>query len=361
MAKKKLGYVYLEWTCPNCGTKNPGPQKTCLECGAPQPKDVQFEQAAHEELITDDKEIAHAKAGADIHCAFCGARNPADAQTCVQCGADLSEGAARESGRVVGAHRDGPIGTIPCPTCGAPNPATARKCSQCGASMAQPKPREKSPTPLKAPSKGGCGKVVLFVGAIILLLAIIFLVLSNRSTGVPGMVKSVSWTRSIAIEEMGPVSHDDWIDEIPSDAIIGDCTSKMHHSQDEPDPNAFYKEVCGTPYTVDTGSGHGEVVQDCEYEIYIDWCEYTIEEWQTVDTIILSGNDLNQRWPDIQLESEQQEGEREESYEIVFDTDKKVYTYTSDDTAEFAQCEIGSSWMLNVNAFDKVIAIEPAR
>ncbi len=39
-----------------------------------------------------------ASAGADIHCGFCGTRNPATATICSQCGADLKEGKARQAG-----------------------------------------------------------------------------------------------------------------------------------------------------------------------------------------------------------------------------------------------------------------------
>ena len=46
MTKKELGYVEMQWTCPNCGTINPGISRTCQQCGAAQPEDVQFEQAA---------------------------------------------------------------------------------------------------------------------------------------------------------------------------------------------------------------------------------------------------------------------------------------------------------------------------
>ena len=108
MTKKTLGYVHLEWACPNCQRKNPGPQKFCNGCGAPQPEDVEFIQAAEEKLITDEAEIARAKAGPDVHCPYCGARNPGDAEFCGGCGGNLAEAAARESGRVVGSHRDKP-------------------------------------------------------------------------------------------------------------------------------------------------------------------------------------------------------------------------------------------------------------
>ena len=49
MARKELGHIELQWTCPNCNGINPGPEKHCLNCGAPQPEDVEFEQADHQE------------------------------------------------------------------------------------------------------------------------------------------------------------------------------------------------------------------------------------------------------------------------------------------------------------------------
>jgi len=358
MSKETLGYVRLEWTCPNCGAKNPGPQKLCAGCGAPQPEDVQFEQAAHEELITDEAEIARAKAGPDVHCAYCGARNPAGAEICTQCGAELTEAVARASGRVLGAHRTGPVKQVPCPSCGAQQPATALKCSQCGASMAQPKPAPRKTAPAKRSRARWVGGVISAVMLLACLGAILFFILSTRTQDVVGSVQAVSWTRSIAIEELGPVTAQGWRDEIPAGAVLGTCTQKVHHTQSDPAPNA--EEVCGTPYTVDTGSGYGEVVQDCEYRVYAEWCQYTTEEWQVVDQATLRGDDLNPRWPNLQLNANQRQGEREERYKIIFNADGKQYTYITHDAAEFARCQIGSQWVLKVNTFNAVTSIEPA-
>ena len=90
--RRTVGYIQNEWTCPNCQTRNKGSVKTCENCGAPQPENVQFELPAEQKFVTDEKSINAAKAGADIHCPFCGTRNPATAKTCSQCGGDLIEG-----------------------------------------------------------------------------------------------------------------------------------------------------------------------------------------------------------------------------------------------------------------------------
>jgi ribosomal protein L40E len=357
MTKKTVGYVRLEWTCPRCGSRNPGPEKSCANCGAPQPEDVKFEQAVQEELITGEEEVKRAKAGPDVHCAFCGARNPAGAEICTQCGADLGEATARVSGQVVGAHRHEPVPDVPCPSCGARNAASAHECSQCGASMARPIPESRRPA--ARVQSGGCGPAVYVVGAALILLVILGIFLTRPSGDIAASVDSVSWTRSIAIMGLTPVARENWLDEIPPDAVIGACTKEPHHMQDQPAPNS--KEVCGTPYTVDTGSGYGEVVQDCRYQVYEDWCEYQVQEWQKVDVVTLSGDDLNPRWPVTQLDVGQQEGSGEESYQVVFDTDGGTYTYVTSDPAEFALFQPGSRWTLKVNKLNAVVSVEPAR
>ena len=360
MVKKTLGYVELEWTCPRCGSRNPGPKKTCSGCGAPQPDDVKFEQAAQEELISDEEEIERAKAGPDVHCAYCGARNPAGAEKCTQCSADLTEATARDSGQMVGAHRDQPAPEVPCPACGTPNPAGAHECSQCGANLTRPEPQPE-PEPRRPVTQGrSCGPVVLIAGAALLIaLVVLGIVLTRPSSDMTATVEDVSWTRTIPIMGLVPVTYEAWLDEIPPEAAVGACRQEVHHVQDEPAPNS--QEVCGTPYTVDTGSGYGEVVQDCKYQVYEEWCEYAAEEWRAVDAVTLTGNDLNPRWPATQLAADQQAGEGEESYEVLFDTDGGAYTYTTSDPAEFAQFQDGSKWILKVNKLGAVVSIEPAR
>ncbi len=362
MVRKTVGYVELEWTCPNCNSRNPGPNKFCNGCGAPQPDDVEFEQPAEEKLITDQAKIARAKAGPDVHCPYCGTRNPGDAKFCGSCGGDLTGATARQAGRVVGVHRTAPAGMVNCPSCHAENDATAFNCSQCGASLADVRAKPVAPEPptptaaVRKPFPGG-----LAIGLIVFCFAVVagvFFLFIRTETFV-GQVQSVEWTRSIPILAMGEVENEDWLEDIPSDAEIGTCRLEHHHTQDEPAPNA--EEVCGEPYTLDTGSGYGEVVQDCVYEVYEEYCSYTMLDWIEIDTITASGGDLNPYWPQVNLQSDQQQGEGEESYEIVFMADDVPYTYTTTDSAEFSQFTVGSTWQLNVNALDAVVSVEPDR
>ena len=118
MTQKELGYVELEWTCPVCKTRNPGTQSTCSGCGAAQPENVVFEAPVQADLTEDKAKVERAKAGPDIHCAFCGARNASTAKVCRQCGADLTQGKARESGSVVGAYAANMGAMVRCASCG---------------------------------------------------------------------------------------------------------------------------------------------------------------------------------------------------------------------------------------------------
>lgn len=359
MAKETVGYVHLEWTCPACGGRNDGRAAKCANCGAPQPEDVQFEQAVQEEFIADEKVIAQAEKGPDIHCPFCGTRNPAGATQCQQCMADLSEAVSRQRGQVLGAHRDKAVPDVACPYCQGMNPATARKCAHCGATLERPEARP-APTAKAAPAQrsGGASPVLIAFGALFLVAICAFVLLTLRTEEMVGRVQEVEWTRTVLVEGQVPVEYTDWLDEIPAGAPVESCRQALRRTQDEPAPNTF--KVCGTPYTVDTGTGVGEVVQDCVYEVYADMCEYTVEEWQVVDQQTLSGRDHLPRWPEPNLAAGQRLGEREEGYEILFDVDGERYTYRTTDPGSLTQFQADSQWLLEVNSFDAVVSVSPA-
>ena len=359
MAKKKLGHVELQWTCPNCGGINPGSAKTCQACGSPQPEDVQFEQAQRQELLTDEEKIEQAEAGADIHCPYCGTRNVATATVCIQCGGDLTEGTKRESGRVVGAFRTGPTEMVRCPRCGTENPDTAKTCSQCGAPMQreQVEPATKAPPKAASPSKNQRWILIGAVVALIVICALLYFAFFKTSE-TTGTVQEVKWERSIPILALVPVTYETWMDEVPPGADLGTCRPEERYVSEEPVPRAT--EVCGTPYNVDTGGGYAEVVQDCVYHVYDDYCSYSVQEWSVVNTVVLTGENYNAYWPEPTLVPGQRIGDdRVEKYVIIFDTGDKLYTFTTTDYGLFQRAKIGSTWTLEINNIGGVVRIEP--
>jgi hypothetical protein len=171
-------------------------------------------------------------------------------------------------------------------------------------------------------------------------------------------VERIYWERTIAVEQLGPVEHRDWEDELPAEASGVACELAFRNSQGEPAPVAT--EVCGTPYTVDTGSGYGEVVQDCEYQVYEPLCSYTIEEWSVVDTLRRTGDDLTPVWPEIDLRSGQREGAQGETYTVFFVGDGDERSFSPESAAEFAVFSVGSEWTIVVNGLGAIVSVEPA-
>jgi hypothetical protein len=361
MARKRIGYVHLQWTCPRCETINLGPNKFCNACGAPQPDDVEFEQRPEEVLIEDEAEIARAKVGPDIHCPYCDSRNTGDAKFCGACGGDLVEAEAREAGRVVGAFRDEPAEGITCPACNSPNLATAQRCTNCGASLVveRPEPAPSEPRPRAKVRQPARISGIAIIAIILCVVIGIFLISTlTRTEEIVGQVRSVNWSRTIPILGLGLVEYDGWYDEIPNDAEIQGCRQQYRYTDTQPSANSV--EVCGTPYTVDTGSGYGEVVQDCFYEVYEDYCTFTQVEYIPVDSVTVTGSDLNPYWPQLTIAEGQIQGDGEETYSVVFDTDEGSYTLTTTDLNQFRRFQPNSRWVLNISAFNDVVSVEPA-
>lgn len=357
MARKTVGYVELEWTCKRCGTKNPGKQNVCSNCGGPMESADQFELPEEQKLITDEKELVAVQKGADIHCPYCGARNPAGTPECIQCGGDLKEGAARQAGKVLGAHTTAAVPDITCPFCAAKIKANSQRCPNCGGDLVQrvEKPAAVASKPQKLPlwaiiALAAVG--LLCVGAIVA-----FIVLSGRTSDISGQVQAVAWQRAISILAERPVQKETWEENLPAAAEDISCRDEYRRTSDVPELKST--EVCGTPYTVDSGSGVGEVVQDCEYRVYDSYCTYTVMEWQVVDQVVAQGSDLQPAWPSLSLAAGQQEGDHQEEYEVTFSADGQTYHYTVADAATFAQFVPGSRWTLKINAFGVLTSVSP--
>lgn len=357
MAKKKLGYVELHWECPNCGTINPGGEKICKGCSASQPDDVEFFQASAQQLIKDEAKLERAQAGADIHCGYCGTRNPAGAAACSQCKADLSEGSRRESGRVVGAFKGGAAKQIACPNCGTQNLETASACAKCGGSLASASAdkHEKDTQPKTGikPKTGSLAVLGLILLGVCAAIYFIFL----RTSAETGIVTGVEWERSVVLEAIIPMEFADWWDEIPAEADVLSCSLEERGETDQPTEGAL--EVCGTPYNVDQGSGYAEVVQDCTYIIMDDYCTYTMMVWSAVDSLTISGVDHNVAWPDPALPQNERmaEGSETEIYTIIFESSGETFTYTTEDYYLFLDAQPGTTWDLEINSIGGVQSI----
>lgn len=176
---------------------------------------------------------------------------------------------------------------------------------------------------------------------------------------VTASVSSINWQRIIKIEEFLISSGQKWDDEIPSSASIGSCLEKYRYTSDTAQPNS--KEVCGEPYDVFMDDGTTEVKQDCIYEVYDQYCEYTISEWAVKDTLTSTGNDLHPYWPDTSISSTERISEQNESYVIGFDVGGMDFTYATNDDNLFQKAEIGSQWQLEISNLGEILSVTPSK
>ncbi len=347
--RRTLGYIQNEWTCPNCNTRNKGSVKTCENCGAPQPENVKFELPSEQKFVTDEASIKAAQAGADIHCGFCGTRNPATAVTCSQCGADLKEGKARQAGQVMQAPPPQPK-VIKCDKCGTDNPSSNSVCSNCGS----PLPKIAAPVIAPqanvgvnaakpaAPKKTNWLLISGILGVLaICCIAIIALLLPSKS--VEAKVVNVHWQTSVPLQEIRAVDHSNESGNPPSDAYNVSCHDES-------------KDVCEQK-TVDKGNGYSEVVEECHTETK-QYCSYTVDEWTTIQTYTLDGNDLQPVYDTPNVSTDQRLGNKSEELTVTFSTDKGEKTYHPGTVSEFQQFTTGSAWTLKMNALGSVVSVE---
>ncbi|MCW5876523.1 MAG: zinc ribbon domain-containing protein [Anaerolineales bacterium] len=358
MRRKVIGYVELYWECPACGSENLGSHAYCTSCGGPQPPDVDFHAASKQQLLTDKEQIERAKAGADIHCGFCGTRNPANAAKCSQCGAELGAGARRKAGKVIGAYSAGALEPITCPNCNTLNAGNRKKCGSCGGALtkrvaAKPQPAKEGAKSIPKGWLVGC-----LVGMLAFCAVIYFVFM--RTESIEGQVVAADWNRSVVVEAFSQVRLEDWYDDVPFDAENVSCREAVRGQQSSPPFSGRYSEVCGTEYIVDTGTGAGQVVQDCHYEVYDDYCSYTGYAWAPYTTVELGGSGLVANWPSPQLDNEQRLGEASERYTCTFQAGGSTYTYTTESYSDFQRCQVGTRWNLEVNSLGSVTSISPA-
>ena len=387
MAQKIVGYREMLWTCPNCGAKNPGSSRVCKSCGAAMGEEVKFEQQIDAGMIRDQKIIERAEQGPDIYCAYCGNRNPAGAKTCSRCGADLSEGKEREHGTQHSAHLDEheEHEMIICPSCGTANPAGSLKCGTCGSPLSISHEKEEIPAGDDRISNSsgnggktgkGCSRGCITIVIILVLLGLFGGLFMNScgtlgnlggggftyspSTPIPNsyvnaVVSDQKWQTSVQVIGLVDSTGTAWRDQLPSDARNIRCEDRLRHTYE--DEVAGSVEVCGTPYAIDMGNGYEQFVQDCLYQVYEPYCEYTVSKSGVIETRRASGTGPNPELPFV--ESQYSTGSQSASYQIKLrDENGREYTLTPGNINEFRAYGIGDEFTLEVTSSGRIVNME---
>jgi hypothetical protein len=184
---------------------------------------------------------------------------------------------------------------------------------------------------------GGIG-----LGLILCCVAFLFLFVFP-SKSVEGTVTNVYWQTSVPVQEVRAVNHSNERGSPPSDAYNVSCYTDS-------------EEVCEDK-TIDKGNGYAEQVTECHTETE-QYCSYTTDEWTTIQTYDLDGDDLYPVYADPSIASDQRVGSASDTFTVYFNTSEGQITYSPDDTNEFQQFQFGSTWTINLNALGSVVSVE---
>jgi hypothetical protein len=281
MAEERVeseGFFEMLWDCDHCGQKGllAKSQRHCPGCGAPQNPDKRHYPPPDQQTRAE----GHAFVGADRTCPACGAPMGARANNCTQCGSPLD--GSRE------VHGVDDRAAAPA----APKPVKTKR------------------------------RVWLYVLIVLAALGGAIWWLFIRSHSATVTVAAHRWSRTIAIEELGPHSQSAWRDQVPIGATMPMCVRKQRSSRQVADG-----EDCHTERH-DKKDGTFEQVKKCapKYRaepIDDDWCTFTIVSWQRVSDARALGSGMTPAWPDVPaLMPTRRPGARAETLTLDFGTDR---------------------------------------
>ena len=242
---------------------------------------------------------------------------------------------------------------IKCDNCGTDNPVGNAVCSKCGSPLPKIVPTAFAP---QAAAGMAAGKLTapkktnwLLIGGILAAVAICCIAIGALfflpSKSVQATVVDVHWQTSIPLQEIRAVDHNNEAGSPPSDAYNVSCRDES-------------RDVC-EQRTIDRGNGYSEVVEECHTETQ-QYCSYTVDEWTTIQTYTLDGNDLRPIYDSPNISSGQRLGQESEDLTVTFSTDNgEQETYSPDSVSEFQQFTVGSTWKLKMNALGSVVGVEP--
>ncbi|MBI2310500.1 zinc ribbon domain-containing protein [Candidatus Collierbacteria bacterium] len=328
-----------------------------------------------DDVVTDQVQLAQARAGADKTCPSCGQDNAAGAINCRACGGPMNEAISRP---VLDQRLDEiPTGGTPIEPPPAINPSL----------VADLRPEYLRPTEFSSNPMGDLSEVFraagpwLLGGAVVVLL-VIFGYFWFRTQDVPVTVSGFAWSRTVTIEEFKTITESGW--SKPADARNVTTEQKVSGSHQEQDgtetytyqqphevPDGEYK--CGerdlgngysedimcpktrTEYTTETGTRPKyKTVQD-----YSTWYTYQVDRWVFSRSVSSGVNDHNPYDPSYSLGGNERASGGTESYSVSFITKDEKKTYQMNlNYSQWAEMHIGQNFSGKVNSFGVLIAIE---
>jgi len=310
------------WDCPYCGKKAiPGPEGKCNGCGAPRDKDVRFYVPEGAAEVTDQAELARARAAPDWHCGFCGADNPAGQTKCKGCGGGQDGSAGARQVKVI------------------PDP-----------------PARPAPAPA---ARRGKGPLLIALGVLVAIaLGVWFFFFRTHEETL--RVSGHQWERTIAVERFQWVREEAWQAEVPTGARVLGSRQEVHH-KDRVQKGTERVKVGQK----DLGNGYFEDVYEDrpvyeEQPVYATKVSYEVERWKHERAERAAGTDLEPQWPPVTLREKEREGGRKEVLKVLLEgPEGETREWTAPDLQRWRFYEPGRSYTAAVTATGSVSELQP--
>lgn len=334
------------WDCTYCGaTKVRGRFRECPQCGHPRNNNVTFYIDNPQDYVMDEKLVERALQGPDWVCPACECLNAANADFCVGCGVGKDQSTKDYFQNQVDMH------TKENKTYQREEAAWEAFKSVC------------SPTlPHEHANDASCKKrinwrkiLTITLSSLLAVAMIAGIVLLLMPRDISGTVMSMSWERSIEIEEYKTVRESDW--SVPVGGHEVSSSREIHHYDKVLDHyetktrtrteqvldhyesyvsgyrdlgNGFSQEIISQRpvYRTETRI---ETYQEPVYKqvpVYQTKYVYDIDKWVHQSYKITSSSDTNPYWSDYKCKDNEREGTRSEVYTItVQDKDGNTKDY----------------------------------
>jgi hypothetical protein len=401
LGRKRTWVIENTWNCSTCGHKNRGRDMRCANCG--KSKEGERYAIPNPETAPEVKDadlLRMANAGANWTCPYCGCQERDLNGECKTCAAKRGEGFASPEpsadAPVEAGLKEPPVESWPsepswqCGNCGTLNDQAARACVNCGAfpdgrdiepiiSPSEPPPPRFSPRKwLKRywPILAGAGAVIGITG----LLLWIFLPREVEAT-----VKSISWNRSVELQQDTLKHGEGWESSMPSRSFNSSCERRQRGTRDcnPHDCNPHQESYSCNPHDCnchttcsDNGNGFSTCSESCstcydtcyrtvydtcydQCPVYEDWCTYDYYEWVTIDTRQAGGTDHKAYWPQLTANGERQRLVRSEKYQAEFTDFKKFWKHRVASFDEYLKYKPGARWLVKVNRAGSVWPLHP--
>lgn len=411
-----------KWRCKNCSNENRGSHESCGGCGWTRDSTVQFYLDGDAPVVTDEKQIAKAKAGPNWVCDACDNMNESGRSSCNTCGSP--KGAKRaKSGDVVqpiaavgGAERAStPVREPSAAKAAVSRPATVAPVTPAAVATVTP-PRAAAPPisfaqPTPSSTKaGGIACLAAFLAMIAVVFGVMGWVFKKHEDR--AVVTAVSWNRTISVEALLPVHESEW-ESAPAGAREVSHKSEIHHTQQvQVGTHTEYtseryqsgtetyttteRVKVGTKTVVtghrNLGNGHFEDITKtvgvygdrpvtktrptystrkvpheeptyADQPVYREKYFYVVDRWSHARVEKASGNDNNPLWPKLTLAPNERECGRSEQYEATFSLVHETgmtKTLSSTDADLLVRYKLRSEWRVVWARVGDITVLGPA-